>query len=97
MPSSAIDPFGMAFAVSGCLDKGNRFRHLFLVAVVAWLRTFLYVVFGVITPERWMFTLLAILAMMGIGGGPSYLFVGPPPGVDWKRTLPLSEQGAQRS
>jgi len=53
-----------------------------VVAVVAWLGTLLYVVFGVTTPERWLFILLAILAMMGIVGGISYLFVRPPPGVD---------------
>lgn len=50
--------------------------------VVDWLGTLLYVVFGVTTPDRWMFTLLAILAMMGIGGGISYLFVRLPSGVD---------------
>ena len=71
-----------AFAISGCLVKVNRFRYLFVVAEVAWLGTLLYVVFGVATTERWMFTLLAILAMMGIGGGISYLFVRLPSGVD---------------
>jgi len=40
-----------AFAISGCLVKVNRFRHLFVVAGVAWLGTLLYVVFGVTTPE----------------------------------------------
>jgi hypothetical protein len=53
-----------------------------VVGLVAWLGTLLCVAFGVTTPEWWMFTPLTILAMMGIGGGISYLFGRLPSGVD---------------
>jgi len=68
----------VGFAISGCLVKMQRFKHLILVAAGLWLVSFVNVVAGMTPLEIWAAGLLLILLMMGLGGSLSYLFVPAP-------------------
>jgi hypothetical protein len=71
--------FGTAgFTISGCLAKIHRFRHLFGVAAGAWVVSLVNVALGAVTLQIWAASLLTILAMMGLGGAVSFLFVKAP-------------------
>jgi hypothetical protein len=61
----------IGFTISGCLTGGNRWRHLFIVAVIVWLSSLVNLVFG-IHLAQWIIALPMTLIMMGIGGAISY-------------------------
>ena len=65
----------VAFTISGCLAKVQRFKHLFIVAIGFWLVSFVNVAMGLTQVQVWAAGFLMILTMMGLGGGLSYLFV----------------------
>jgi hypothetical protein len=62
------------FAISGCLARGNRWRHLASVALGVWLFGLVNVVFMGIGIIPWIFSSIAVAVMMGIGGALSYVF-----------------------
>jgi len=68
----------VGFAISGCLAKVQRFKHLLMVAVGLWLVSFVNVAMGLTPVQFWAVGFLLILLMMGLGGGLSYLFVRSP-------------------
>jgi len=68
----------VGFAISGCLAKMQRFKHLFMVAVGLWLVSFVNVAMGLTPVQFWAVGFFLILLMMGLGGGLSYLFVRTP-------------------
>ena len=68
----------VGFAISGCLAKVQRFKHLLMVAVGLWLVSFVNVAMGLTPVQFWAVGFLLILLMMGLGGGLSYLFVRTP-------------------
>lgn len=68
----------VGFAISGCLVKVQRFKHLFIVAIGLWLVSFVNVAMGLTRVQVWVAGFLLILLMMGLGGGLSYLFVRTP-------------------
>ncbi len=78
----------VGFTISGCLAKVQRFKHLFMVALGLWLLSFVNVVMGLTQPQVWAVGFLLVLAMMGMGGGLSYLIVKAPK-ID---QLPSSDQ-----
>ncbi len=72
----------VGFAISGCLAKVQRFKHLFIVAIGLWLVSFVNVAMGLTPLPVWAVGFLLILVMMGLGGGLSYLFVRTPEGSE---------------
>ncbi len=68
----------VGFAISGCLAKIQRFKHLIMVAVGLWLVSFVNVAMGLTPLPAWAAGFGLILLMMGLGGGLSYLFVRTP-------------------
>lgn len=68
----------VGFAISGCLARIQRFKHLFIVAIGLWLISFVNVAMGLTPVQVWVAGFLLILLMMGLGGGLSYLFVRTP-------------------
>ncbi|HEX9742602.1 MAG TPA: hypothetical protein VGA17_07415, partial [Nitrospiraceae bacterium] len=80
----------VGFAISGCLARAQRFKHLFMVATGVWLLSFVNVAMGLTALPVWAVGFLLILAMMGLGGGLSYLFVRTPK-ID---QLPSSDQNS---
>ena len=68
----------VGFTISGCLARVQRFKHLFMVALGVWLLSFVNVAMGLTRLPVWAAGSLLILAMMGMGGGLSYLFVRAP-------------------
>ena len=66
--------FGIVgFCISGCLAKGNRWKHLGYVAFFV-LLTSIVNVFLRLAFELWLLSVFGIFAWMGVGGGLSYLF-----------------------
>jgi hypothetical protein len=64
----------IGFIISGCLAKGNRWWHLAWVGIGVWLAGLINVFafgFGIV---QWIFSVVAIGIMMGLGGGLSYFF-----------------------
>ncbi len=68
----------VGFAISGCIVKLNRFKHLYQVALGVWLLSLINVALGVVNVQQWLVSILSVLLMMGLGGGLSYLFVRTP-------------------
>jgi len=68
----------VGFAISGSLARVQRFKHLLIVAVGLWLVSFVNVAMGLTPLPIWAAGFLLVLAMMGLGGALSYLFVGTP-------------------
>lgn len=68
----------VGFTISGSLAGVQRFKHLLLVAVGLWLISFVNVALGLTPLPIWAAGFLLILAMMGLGGALSYLFVRTP-------------------
>jgi hypothetical protein len=64
----------IGFVVSGCLSRGNRWRHLSFVALGVWLFGLVNVAFFGFTIIQWIISSFAIAMMMGIGGALSYVF-----------------------
>jgi FtsH-binding integral membrane protein len=63
----------LGFTISGCLVGGRRWKHLLVVALLVWLTGLINLFFGV-TFIEWLFSIVALLVFMAIGGGLSYLF-----------------------
>ena len=63
----------VGFCISGCLAKGNRWKHLGFVALFSWLTSIVNVFLG-FPFEFWLVSVFGIFAWMGAGGGLSYLF-----------------------
>lgn len=64
----------VGFVISGCLAVGNRWRHLAYVAVGVWLAAFTNVLFFGFAIVEWLFGVIAVALMMGLGGAISYVF-----------------------
>jgi hypothetical protein len=62
------------FVISGCLARGNRWRHLAYVALGVWLFGLVNVVVMGIGIIPWIFSSIAVAVMMGIGGALSCVF-----------------------
>jgi uncharacterized protein YacL len=67
----------IGFTISGSRITGNRWRHLFIVAVVLWLVSLLNVLLLGVDIITWFYAIPSILVMMGIGGALSYRFNRP--------------------
>lgn len=66
--------FGIVgFCISGCLAKGNRWKHLGCVAFFVWLTSIVNVFLG-FPFEQWLSGVYLPFLLMGVGGGLSYLF-----------------------
>jgi len=83
----------VGFTISGCLAKVQRFKHLLMVAVGLWLLSFVNVAMGLTRPEVWAVGFLLILAMMGLGGGLSYLIVKTPQAAEPPAVEPARPAG----
>jgi hypothetical protein len=64
----------VGFIIAGCLAVGNRWRHLFYVAIGFWLGSIVNVLFGPFGIFQWLLSILTIALMMGVGGSLSFLF-----------------------
>ncbi len=62
----------VGFCISGYLAKENRWKHLSFVALFAWLIGSVNIFFGW-PVDFWLFSVLFIFPLMGVGGGLSYL------------------------
>ena len=65
----------VAFTIAGCLTPVNRFRHLSLVASVAWATSFVNLLLGFATLSTWILGIVVTFVVMAAGGGLSFLFV----------------------
>jgi hypothetical protein len=71
--------FGIvAFSIVGALKKTDRFKHLFIVAIGAWLISAANMLFMPLTLVQWLLGALFLAVIMAIGGGISFLFVPSP-------------------
>lgn len=64
----------VAFTIVGCLTPTARWRHLAIVAVVAWLTSLINVVLWGTRISQWVDGIIFMAVIMGTGGGLSYLF-----------------------
>jgi hypothetical protein len=64
----------IGFAISGCLARGARWRHLALVALGVWVALSVMFLTPGTTSVFWIGGGVLTAAMMGIGGGISYIF-----------------------
>ena len=71
----------IGFIISGSRAQSNRWKHLFVVAIVTWLSTALNVMFSYlgffavpISLRDWLSSIFYILLTMGVGGVISYVF-----------------------
>jgi len=83
----------VGFTISGCLARVQRFKHLFMVALGLWLLAFVNVAMGLTPLPVWAVGFLLILAMMGMGGGLSYLFVRAPQATEPPAVEPARPTG----
>lgn len=56
------------FAYVSSRAPGNRWKHLFAVAIVTWLISLVQVLFGLSDIFSWLVSLIVILILMAIGG-----------------------------
>lgn len=69
----------LGFLISGCFAPPERFKHLTIVALGAWLSGIVNVFFGV-PIIHWVGSILFTFLVMGLGGSLSFLLVpGPNP------------------
>lgn len=74
----------IGFCIAGCLTRTDRWKHLLVVALIVWLFGLVNVAFFNVNFVQWVFSAIAVLLMMAVGGGLSFLFVtetppAPPP------------------
>jgi hypothetical protein len=75
--AAAGDLLGIVgFIIAGYLAVGNRWRHLFHVAIGFWLGSIVNVLFGPFGIFQWLLSILTVALMMGVGGSLSFLFKG---------------------
>ena len=78
--------FGIVgFVIVGALAKTNRFRHLVVIALAAWVTSFLNVLLFAGSIGNWLLALPFIFVVMLIGGGISFLLVRPAAAVAVRR------------
>jgi hypothetical protein len=77
LTASTILSGTLAFTIAGCLTPVNRFRHLTLVASVAWATSFVNLPLGLATLGTWILAIVGIFVIMAAGGGLSVLLVPP--------------------
>jgi hypothetical protein len=63
----------IGFVISGCLARGNRWRHLFIVAAGVWWAGIVNVVFLGVGIVQWLLSSVLIAVLMGVGGGISFV------------------------
>lgn len=74
----------VSYTLIGCIARVNRFKHLFIVALVSWVVGAINIVIVPIVMKipanfgTWMGSLIVGLITMGLGGALSYLFVPAP-------------------
>jgi len=84
--------FGIVgFCISGCSAKVNRWRHLNHVALGVWLTGLINLAIGPSAFTSWLYGIIAIYIMMGLGGVASYLFVKSPEFVDFSKSESVGE------
>jgi uncharacterized membrane protein AbrB (regulator of aidB expression) len=64
----------VGFVISGCLARGDRWRHLAYVALGVWVTGLVNVVVLGATLRTWVLSALFVVVMMGLGGAISYVF-----------------------
>lgn len=64
----------VGFTIAGCLSPPGRWKHLSIVAVVAWFCGLINVAFVGVTIPQWIGSIIFIAIMMGVGGALSYIF-----------------------
>lgn len=69
----------IGFCLAGCLTRTDRWKHLLVVALIVWLFGLVNVAFFHVNFVQWVFSAIAVLVMMGVGGGLSFLFVKETP------------------
>jgi hypothetical protein len=69
----------IGFCIAGCLTRVDRWKHLLVVALIVWLFGLVNVAFFHVNLVQWLFSSIAVLLMMAIGGGLSFLFVKETP------------------
>jgi hypothetical protein len=70
--------FGIvAFTIVGCLTPSHRFKHLAVVAAVAWLLSVLNVLFFGVPVVAWLSSIVVAVVVTAIGGGISLFLVKP--------------------
>jgi hypothetical protein len=67
-----------AFTLIGCISPPGRWRHLFYVAVFTWLSSAVNIVLIGAAVDQWLLSSIAVLIMMAVGGGLSFLFKREP-------------------
>ena len=64
----------VGFIISACLAHGNRWRHLWIVALGVWIFGIVNIMFFGFSIGQWIASAFAIALMTGAGGGLSYVF-----------------------
>jgi hypothetical protein len=71
----------ISFTIIGCMARVDRFKHLFIVAIVGWLISSINFVFMPmvmkvpLSLQQWFIGLGVALSTMGLGGALSFVFV----------------------
>lgn len=64
----------LGFTIAGCLAPRKRWIHLRWVALGVWVSGLLSVVLGLATISQWVYGIVFIAIIMGLGGALSYAF-----------------------
>jgi len=64
----------VGFAISGYLAVGNRWRHLFFVAIGVGLVSLIRELLVGLDIVLWLCTIIFVVLMMGLGGAVSFIF-----------------------
>lgn len=64
----------IGFIISGCLARGNRWRHLAGVAFGVWLAVLINVFLSGFTLGSWLWSTVGVVFMAGVGGALSYFY-----------------------
>lgn len=64
----------VAFTISGCLTRIDRFKHLMILSAIAWLTSLVNVALGDVTLPSWFLSIIPLLLEAAVGGGMSLLF-----------------------
>jgi ankyrin repeat protein len=83
----------VGFAISGCMAKVNRWKHLFIVAIGVWIVGLINIFIVSISFIEWLFGVIFILFIMAIGGGLSYLFAPTPKSGESNAVQSISGDG----
>ena len=63
----------IAFCISGCMIQEDRWKHLAIVAIFAWLTSIVNVIMELFTIGDWIFSIVWIFVWAGLGGGLSFI------------------------